>query len=93
MNIQLNKPYKIIAFKQARYSVHYEIPSSEALVVPTKRFGDEVSCDVRWENEHCEQRVLHKKMFLTENLVRLNPMQDKELFEIWDHYYNSVFFN
>lgn len=92
MNIHLNKPYKIIAFKQASYVAHYAI-ASESLVVPTKYVGDEVLCDVRWENENGELKVLHEKMFVNENLVRLNPLMDEGLYEIWAHYYDNTFLN
>jgi hypothetical protein len=91
MSIRLNEPYKIIAYKHERYEAHYQIPSSAALVVPTLHVGDEVACDVRWENENGELKVLHKKMFIAENLVRLDPLADKGLFEIWQHYYGSGF--
>lgn len=93
MSIQLNKPYKIIAFRQPKYSAHYDIPSSVTLVVPTKHLGDEVVCDVRWENENGELKVLHRKMFLKENLIRLNPLSDEGLFELWAHYYGGTSLN
>lgn len=93
MNIHLNKPYKIIGFKQKKYDAHYNIPAAESLVVPVKNFGDEVLCDVRWENENGELKVLHEKMFTNENLIRLNPLLDEKLFEIWTHYYNGPALN
>jgi hypothetical protein len=93
MNITLNKPYKIIAYRQERYDVHYNIPSAESLIVPTKYVGDQVLCDVRWETGNGELKVLHQKMFITENLVRLNPLADEKLFEIWAHYYRSILLN
>jgi hypothetical protein len=93
MSARLNKPYKIIAFRQARYGTHYNIPSSESLVVPTKQLGDEVLCDIRWEDDNGELKVLHQKMFLSENLVQLDPLADEKLFEIWDHYYSGVLLN
>lgn len=93
MSIHLNKPYKIIDFRQKRYDVHYNIPSANSLVVPVKNFGDEVLCDVRWENENGELKVLHEKMFTNENLIRLNPLIDEKLFEIWAHYYKEPALN
>ena len=93
MSVFLNKPYKIVDFKQERYDAHYNIRSSASLVVPTKYVGDELLCDVRWENENGELKVLHEKMFLKENLVRIDPEIDKALFELWDHYYNSSLLN
>jgi hypothetical protein len=93
MNIHLNKPYKIIGFKQKKYDAHYNIPSAESLVVPVKNFGDEVLCDVRWENENGELKVLYEKMFINESLIQLNPLIDEKLFEIWMHYYNGPTLN
>jgi hypothetical protein len=93
MNIHLNKPYKIIAFRQKRYAAHYNIPASDSLVVPVKNFQEEVQCDVRWENENGELKVLHEKMFVSENLIELNPLLDEKLFELWAHYYNGAALN
>ena len=89
MSIQLNKPYKIIAFKEKKYSAHYKIPSSETLVVPVRAYGEEVLCDLRWENSNGELKVLHETMFVTDNLVPLNPMTDDKLFDIYTHYYDQ----
>lgn len=88
MSIHINKPYKIIAFRQKRYDRHYSIPSAESLVVPVRTLGEEVLCDIRWENDNGELKVLHEKMFISENLVPLNEMIDEKLFEIWSHYYD-----
>jgi hypothetical protein len=93
MNIHLKKPYKIIALRQKRYDAHYNIPSAESLVVPIKSLGGEVLCDIRWEDENGELMVLHQKMFLNENLIRLNPLLDEKLFDIWTHYYNEPVLN
>jgi hypothetical protein len=93
MTIHLRQPYKIIATRHKRYNAHYNIPSAEAVVVPVKALGDEVLCDVRWENENGELKVLHQKMFVSENLTPLNPMIDEKLHEIWSHYYNTAVLN
>jgi hypothetical protein len=90
MYVHLNKPYKVVGYKQKRYDAHYHIPSAESLVVPTRNFGDEVLCDVRWEDDNGELKVLHEKMFMNDNLIQLNPMLDEKLFEIWEHYYNRA---
>lgn len=90
MRIQLNKPYKIVDLRQKRYETHYNIPSSESLVVPTKYLGDEVLCDVRWESVSGERNVLHKKMFSTENLVPLNPLADEKLYYLWADFYKDL---
>lgn len=73
--------------------MHYNIPSAKSLIVPVKNFGDEVLCDVRWENENGELKVLHEKMFTSGNLIRLNPLIDEKLFEIWAHYYGEPALN
>lgn len=90
MNIHLNQPYKIVPLRDMRYDRHYNIPSADSLVVPIRNFGDEVLCDVRWENENGELKVLHEKMFINENLIPLNPLIEEKLFELWDHYYNHI---
>jgi hypothetical protein len=87
MSIQLNKPYKIIPLRHKRYDSHYNIVSSATLVVPIKRLGNEVSCDVRWENENGELKALHNVMFIDENLMPLDLLMDEKLFEIWTHFY------
>lgn len=87
MNIHLKEPYKVISFRRKRYDAHYNIPSAESLIVPVRELGKEVLCDVRWENENGELKVLHDKMFISENLIKLNPLLDDKLFEIWTHYY------
>ena len=90
MSIHLNKPYKIIELRRKRYDAHYNIPSAESLIVPVKNLGEEVLCDIRWENENGELKFLQEKMFVNQNLAPLNPMLDEGLFEIWGHYYNRL---
>jgi hypothetical protein len=87
MSIHLNKPYKIIHYKHKRYDAHYKIHSEESLVVPMRSYGDEVLCDVRWENERGELKVLHEAMFTSEYLLPISPLVDEKLFELWTHYY------
>ena len=87
MNIELNKPYKIVTSKHKRYEEHYQIPAADALVVPLKGLGSESSCDVRWEDSNGELHVITNRMFSNENLMPLNAMIDVKLYEIWSHYY------
>jgi hypothetical protein len=87
MSIHLKNPYKIITNKQKRYSGHYQIPADQALVVPITMYGDEVSCDVRWENANGELQLMTRILFKVENIEPLNPMIDVKLHEIWEHYY------
>jgi hypothetical protein len=87
MAIHLNKPYRIIPAKQKRYGLHYQIPA-DSLVVPLKLLGEEVLCDVRWENDNGELKVIHNAMFISDNLTPLNSMIDDKLFDLWKHYYD-----
>lgn len=89
-NIKLGTGYKIIETRYKRYIEHYQIPSSECLVVPLKSYGTDLSCEVRWEDEY---GVLHSKgplLFTGENLKPINPLLDSKLFEIWQHYYGAI---
>jgi hypothetical protein len=90
MPIQLNKPYKIIPLRQKRYEAHYRISAADALIVPIKFLGPEVSCDLRWENANGELEVIYNAMFVIENLIPINEMLDVKLLEIWDHYYSAT---
>lgn len=90
MSIHLNQPYKITPSKYKRYEAHYRIPAADVVVIPMKQFGDEVSCDIRWEDHHGELQVIHHVMFITENLVPLNPMLDVKQHELWSHYYKPL---
>ena len=88
-NIKLGTGYKIIATRHKRYVEHYQIPSSECLVVPLKSYGADLACEVRWEDEY---GVLHSKaslLFNNENLRPINPLLDVKLFEMWKHYYGA----
>ncbi len=88
-NIKLGTGYKIIETRIKRYNSHYQIPAHDCLVVPLKSYGEDLSCEVRWEDEY---GVLHSKsalLFNNENLKPLNPLLDSKLFEIWQHYYGA----
>ena len=89
MNIQVNKPYKIIPLQHRRYAEHYHIPSHEVIVVPQRNLGDEVMCDIRWLNEEGNAQVIHNAMFKNENLLPVNPVEDDSLFEIWAHFFGG----
>ena len=89
MSIHLNKPYKIIELRHKRYNAHYDIPSSEVVVIPLRNLGSEVMCDIRWENGNGILEVRHKAMFKSDNLIPLNSMIDDKLFELWTHYYGE----
>jgi hypothetical protein len=93
MSIHLNKPYKVASSKQKRYEAHYQIPAADALVVPLKEMGEEVSCEIRWEDSNGELQVIQNAMFVKNNLTPLNGLLDVKLFEIWTHYYNPLIKN
>jgi hypothetical protein len=89
MAIHLNKPYRIIPTRLKRYEAHYQVPADQVLVVPVKVFGDEVLCDIRWEDSNGELQVKHNAIFVYDNLVPLDERPDSRLKELWDHYYVS----
>ncbi len=86
--IKLMKPYKIAPGRAKRYQAHYNVPALETLIVPLREFGDEVSCDIRWESGD-QLHLLENKIFVSKNLVPLNPLIDSQLHEIWQHYYDK----
>jgi hypothetical protein len=90
MSIQLNQPYKIIPHRYKRYESHYGIPAGNVVVVPLKVLGEEVSCDIRWEDNNGELQVIHHAMFIKENLIPLNQILDAKLWELWTHYYPMI---
>lgn len=89
MSIQLKKPYKIIFHKRKRYASHYNIPAESSLVVPIKLYGNDISCDVRWENANGELQLLSDILFSVDNIEPLNPMTDDKLHDLWQHYYGT----
>jgi hypothetical protein len=90
MAIHLNKPYRIIPTRLKRYEAHYQIPAEYALVVPLKAFGEEVLCDIRWEDSNGELHIISNAMFVYDNLVPLEQRPDTRILELWNHYYPAV---
>jgi hypothetical protein len=86
MSIHLNKPHKITFSRQKRYEEHYQIPASEALVVPIKNLGTEALCEVRWVDTVGEMHSKSNVMFAHENLEVLNGLEDEKFYEIWTRY-------
>ncbi len=76
-----------MAEMRRQYSPLFNIPAEQLLIVPVKTLGDEVVCDVRWEDENGELHLLEGKVFIIVNLERLDPMADTKLHELWEHYY------
>jgi hypothetical protein len=89
MNIKPGLPYKIAKQRIKKYAAHYNISPDRCLVVPLKLFGNEASCEVRWEDDNGELFLLQNKFFVCENLVPLNSMLEPKLDELWQHYYDS----
>ncbi len=87
--INLNAGYKISEARQKRYIEHYHIPANECLVVPTRNFGEEAQCEVRWEDESGEMHFVHRLVFKADNLTPINPLLDTQLFKIWGDYYGQ----
>ena len=86
--IHLQKPYKILYNRLKRYSLHYEIPAENCVVIPLESFGDDFACDVRWEDN---LGVLHLKtrlFFTGSNIEPVNEMKQFNLYELWQHYDN-----
>jgi hypothetical protein len=89
MSVQLGKPYKISQHKLKRYADHYNIPSDNCVVVPVKSFGDDLSCEVRWEDANGELQLRNDLLFSQENIEPLNAFKDPALHELWQHYYSN----
>lgn len=85
--MQLNKAYKILPTRLKRYEAHYQIPADRCLIVPLKELGNEVSCDIRWEDDSGEFHLLSQKIFVSDNLIPLNGMLESKLYELWLQHY------
>ncbi len=73
-----------------RYAPHYNIPTESSLIVPIKILGEEVSCDIRWEDDNGVLQLLEHKVFVINNLERVNAQTDPRLQELWEHYYKRT---
>lgn len=85
MAIHLNQPYKIIPDKYKSYQEHYIIPADQSLVVPTRLLGEEVACDIRWENNG-ELQTMRNVVFISENLMPIDLLADEQLYALWKVY-------
>ena len=86
---RLKNPYKIIPHKTKRYALHYGIPSELCVIIPVRLLGDEVSCDVRWQDGNGELQLKEQLIFRIDNLEPVDAMRNYELFELWNHYYGE----
>ena len=82
MQIHLNKPYKIVPSMLDVYERHYNVPAALSLVIPTRILGEEVACDVRWKNDEAQEVTRHA-VFVSENLMPIEPFEDDELYALW----------
>lgn len=89
MSIILNQPYKIVQRKQKKYEEHYQIPSEKCVIIPVRVYGDDISCDVRWEDPQGIMQIKNKVLFQHQNLELIDPMVDYQLHEIWKHFENA----
>jgi hypothetical protein len=83
-------PFKIILSKHKRYGAHYDIPCAECLVVPLKKYGDQISCDVIWRNSAGEVEIKTSLMFDLANLDAVDALKDYKLFELWETYSSTL---
>jgi hypothetical protein len=89
MNIKQGLPYKITPHRAKKYAAHYNISPERCLIVPVRLFGNEASCDIRWEDDNGELLLLQNKFFVCDSLVPFNPMLEPKLHELWEHFYDT----
>ena len=88
-NIRLGKPYKVSEHKHKQYHKHYEVPIEQCVVVPVKKYGDQISCDLRWK-ESGETKQREDLMFSSAYLQPLDAMKDFQLYDLWEDYHNNI---
>lgn len=86
----LRRPFKVVAETARQYGPHYNIPTEHSLIVPIKILGEEVSCDIRWEDNNGVLHLLEEKVFAIVNLERVKALADPKLQELWEHYYKRM---
>lgn len=85
-NIHLKSPYKVIASKLKRYSQHYALPIAACLVVPKRKYGDQISCDVLWKDDAGKTSIKSDLIFEETNLEPLNALKDFTLYNLWEEW-------
>lgn len=88
--ITLGKPYKVSEHKHKQYNKHYDIPIQNCVVVPVKKYGDQISCDIRWKDDGGETKHRDDLMFSSAYLLPLDAMKDFKLHDLWEEYIKSV---
>ena len=89
-NIRLGKPYKVSEHKHKQYHRHYEIPIESCVVVPVKKYGDQISCDLRWKDPSGETKQREDLMFSSAYLQPLDAMKDFHLYDLWEDYHKNI---
>lgn len=89
-NIRIGKPYKVSEHKHKQYQKHYEIPIENCVVVPVKKYGDQISCDLRWKEATGTLQQREDLMFSSAYLEPLDAMKDFQLYELWEDYNKSM---
>jgi hypothetical protein len=82
--IILNQPYKITQRKHKQYIAHYNIPAERCIVVPLKKFGDQLFCDMKWKDSNEEIQVRNGLMMDIANLEAIDAMRDQDLYSLWE---------
>jgi len=85
-HIGLGKPYKVSEHKHRQYQKHYEIPIEKCVVVPVKKYGDQISCDLRWKDESGVTNRREELMFSGVYLQPVDAIKDFRLYELWEEY-------
>lgn len=83
-HIRLGKPYKVSEHKHKQYQRHYELPIDRCVLVPVKRYGDQISCRLHWKDESGEVCAHEELMFSSAYLEALDAMKDFRLYELWE---------
>ena len=88
--INLNRPYKILSRNYKRYARHYDIPAGECLIIPTRKFGDQIRCQVIWKDAHGELQRRDDLMFSSSNIEPIDEIRDYPVFLLWENYCGSA---
>lgn len=85
-HIGLGKPYKVSEHKHKQYQRHYEVPIEKCVVIPVKKYGDQISCNLRWKDESGELNQREELMFSGGYLLPVDALKDFKLYELWEEY-------
>jgi len=89
-NIRLGKPYKVSEHKHKQYHRHYEVPIEDCVLVPVKKYGDQISCDLRWKDASGEIEQREDLMFSSAYLQPLDAIKDFQLYDLWEDYHKNM---